>query len=121
MQITLYEKIGNEKIKKLVHDFYQEIRNDDLLKPMYKNDLEGAEERLYLFLVQYLGGPDLYNQRRGHPKLRMRHMVFPITEEAIQHWLNNMKAALDRSEIGTSEKDYLWNYFQQTGEFLKNR
>jgi len=121
MKITYYEKIGDTQIKQLVHDFYQEIRNDALLRPMYKNDLEGAEERLYLFMIQYLGGPDTYNQLRGHPRLRQRHVTFPVTEEAKQHWLANMKVALDKSEIEQPDKDFLWKYFQQTGEFLKNR
>lgn len=121
MKLTYYEKIGNNKIKKLVYDFYLEIRNDELLKPMYKNEFDAAEERLYLFMMQYLGGPDTYNQQRGHPKLRMRHVAFPITEEAKQHWLNNMKIALDKSEIAPSDIEFLWDYFQKTGEFLKNR
>jgi hemoglobin len=121
MNITLYEKIGQENIRKLIHDFYQEVRNDELLRPMYKNDLEGAEERLFLFMVQYLGGPDLYNQQRGHPRLRMRHMVFPINEEAKLHWLRNMEVALNKSAIAAAEKDFLWNYFTQTADFLKNR
>lgn len=121
MKLTYYEKIGDSKIKKLIHDFYQEIRNDELLKPMYKEDYKGAEERLYLFMIQYLGGPETYNQQRGHPKLRMRHVVFPITEDAKQHWLNNMSIALDKSEIESTDKAFLWNYFQQTAEFLKNR
>jgi len=121
MKISYYEKIGDANIKQLVHDFYQEIRNDELLRPMYKNDLEGAEERLYLFMVQYLGGPDTYNQLRGHPRLRQRHVVFPVTEEAKQHWLANMRAALDKSEMDKPDKDFLWKYFEKTGEFLKNR
>lgn len=121
MQISLYEKIGAEKLKKLIHDFYQGIRKDELLSPMYKNDFEAAEERLFLFMVQYLGGPDLYNQERGHPRLRMRHVVFPINEEAKMHWLNNMEEALQKSEIEAADKDFLRNYFEQTAEFLKNR
>ena len=121
MQISLYDKIGNDKIRKLIHDFYKGVKNDELLNPMYKNDFKAAEERLYLFMVQYLGGPDLYNQQRGHPRLRKRHIVFPIDEEAKQHWLQNMKTAMEKSEIGSEEKDFIWNYFQQTAEFLKNR
>jgi hemoglobin len=121
MQITYYEKIGDENLKKLIHDFYQGIRNDPILKPMYKNDFEAAEERLYLFLIQYLGGPDLYNQKRGHPRLKMRHVLFPINEEVKQHWLNNMKNALEESQIEKNDKEYLWNYFRQTADFLKNR
>lgn len=121
MQISLYDKIGNDKIRKLIHDLYRGVKNDELLNPMYKNDFNAAEELLYLFMVQYLGGPDLYNQQRGHPRLRKRHIVFPIDEKAKQHWLQNMKTAMKKSEIGSEEKDILWNYFQQTAEFFTNR
>jgi hemoglobin len=121
MQLTYYNRIGEEKINKLIHDFYLEIRNDELLLPMYKDGLEVAEERLRLFMIQYLGGPTSYNEKRDHPKLRQRHVVFPVTEKAKQHWLANMKKALEKSEIGRSEKEFLWNYFNQTADFLKNR
>jgi hemoglobin len=121
MDLTLYDKIGPEKLRKLIHDFYLEIRQDELLKPMYQGDFEGAEERLYLFIIQYFGGPDYYNQQRGHPRLRQRHILFPITEEAKQHWLKNMEHAFELSEIGKAEKELMWEYFQQTAEFLKNR
>jgi len=121
MELTLYDKIGREKLRKLIHDFYQGIRQDKLLKPMYQNDFDGAEERLFLFITQYLGGPDTYNQQRGHPRLRQRHIVFPITEEAKLHWLKNMEAALNILEIEKADKEFLWNYFKQTADFLKNR
>ena len=121
MQITYYDKIGEENIKKLIHDFYTEIKNDKLLAPMYKGDFEGAEERLFLFMIQYLGGPTIYNEQRGHPRLRIRHVTFPVNDNAKKNWLNNMKIALDKSEIGDSEKEFLWSYFQQTAEFLKNK
>ena len=51
----------------------------------------------------------------------MRHMVFPINEEAKLHWLRNMEVALNKSAIAAAEKDFLWNYFTQTADFLKNR
>lgn len=88
---------------------------------MYKDGLEAAEERLRLFMIQYLGGPSHYNEKRGHPRLKQRHVVFPVTEKAKQNWLANMKTALEKSDIGNSEKEFLWNYFCQTAEFLKNR
>ncbi len=121
MQLSYYDRIGAEKIQKLIHDFYIEIKEDELLSPMYQGDFEGAEERLYLFMIQYLGGPTIYNEQRGHPRLRQRHVTFPVTEQAKQNWLQNMEIALGKSEIGESEKEYLWHYFQQTAEFLKNR
>lgn len=121
MELTLYDKIGSDKLRKLIHDFYLGIRQDELLKPMYQGDFEGAEERLFLFIIQYLGGPETYNDKRGYPRLRQRHIVFPITDDAKQHWLKNMERALELSEIGKTEKEFLWEYFQQTAEFLKNR
>lgn len=121
MELSLYDKIGTKKLRKLIHDFYSGIRQDELLKPMYQDDFDAAEERLFLFITQYLGGPDTYNQQRGHPRLRQRHVVFPITEQAKLHWLKNMEQALAMSEIADTERELLWKYFQQTAEFLKNR
>jgi hemoglobin len=121
MQLSYYERIGNENIRRLIELFYEGVRNDDVLLPMYPGDLEAAERRLYLFLVQYLGGPATYSERRGHPRLRMRHMVFPITETAKDHWLSCMKNAMGQIEMDEDSRRFLWSYFTQTAEFLKNR
>ncbi|RLD45509.1 MAG: hypothetical protein DRI89_00765 [Bacteroidetes bacterium] len=120
MKISQYEAIGAENIQQLIHDFYLEIKKDKLLSPMYNGDFEAAEERLHLFMIQYLGGPELYNEKRGHPQLRKRHKSFIINEEAKTNWLNNMQVVLDRSTMKKVHKGFLWNYFQQTAEFLRN-
>lgn len=120
IQLSYYDKIGEENIKTLIHDFYIELKDDPILRPMYKDQLEAAEERLFLFMVQFLGGPKTYNEKRGLPKLRQRHAEFKVDEKAKKNWLKNMKVALDKSKIATEEKDYLWEYFQKTANFLKN-
>ncbi len=120
MEVSKYDLIGAENIKQLIHDFYQEIRKDKLLSPMYNNDFDGAEERLHLFIIQYLGGPKTYNEKRGNPQLRKRHIPFIINEEAKTNWLNNMQTALAKSTMDEDHKEFLWNYFQQTAEFLRN-
>lgn len=120
IQLSYYDRIGDENIKTLIHDFYLEIQKDEILRPMYKENLVEAEERLYLFMVQYLGGPQTYNEQRGHPKLRQRHVNFKLDEKAKDNWLRNMEIALSKSNIGKEEKEYLWTYFQKTAEFLKN-
>ena len=120
MKLSKYETIGAENIQQLIHDFYQEIRKDKILSPMYNGDFEAAEERLHLFLIQYLGGPETYSEKRGHPQLRKRHKSFIINTEAKMNWLNNMQTALDKSTIGSVHKDFLWKYFQQTAEFVRN-
>jgi len=119
--ISPYERIGEENIKKLIHYFYQELRNDSILRPMYKESLVEAEERLYLFMIQFLGGPQHYNEKRGHPKLKQRHMQFNIDENAKNNWLNNMKTAIDKTNISDVDKQYLWEYFVKTANFLKNK
>ena len=78
---------GKEFFSSLVKDFYQEIISDPILKPMYpEDDIDGAIERLTLFLMQYWGGPTTYSDQRGHPRLRMRHAQFPIDFKARDAW-----------------------------------
>lgn len=79
-QVTFYEAVGGEEtFHRLVHRFYQGVASDPELRAMYpEEDLGPAEERLRLFLIQYWGGPTTYSQRRGHPRLRMRHVPFVI-------------------------------------------
>ena len=96
---TDYDNFGGKDFfTSLVKDFYQEIINDPILKPMYpEDDLEGAIERLTLFLMQYWGGPSTYSELRGHPRLRMRHAAFPIDFAARDSWLKNMTVAISRT------------------------
>ncbi|MBS4057423.1 MAG: globin [Bacteroidales bacterium] len=120
MELSYYDRIGNSIIQQLIACFYEEIRNDDVLLPMYAGDLEAAEKRLYMFMVQYLGGPAVYSERRGHPRLRIRHMPFPINENAKQHWLKCMSVAMEKVTMDDESRRFLWNYFTTTADFLKN-
>jgi hemoglobin len=121
MELSYYERIGRDTLKEIIAHFYEGVRNDPVLLPMYPGDLEAAELRLFLFMVQYLGGPSTYSERRGHPRLRMRHVIFPIDETAKNHWLQCMKNALDQVQLDTESRAFLWNYFDHTANFLKNR
>jgi hemoglobin len=56
-----------------------------------EDDIDGAIERLTLFLMQYWGGPTTYSDQRGHPRLRMRHAQFPIDFAARDAWLKIWK------------------------------
>ena len=80
--------------------FYARVGDDDLLRPLYpEQDLAPAAERLRLFLEQYWGGPTTYSDRRGHPRLRMRHAGFSIGAEEHDRWLLHMLAALDGEQL----------------------
>jgi hemoglobin len=121
MQLSYYERIGRDTLKSLVARFYEGVREDEVLRPMYEGDMDAAELRLFLFLVQYLGGPATYSERRGHPRLRMRHAKFHIDERARDHWLLRMKHAMDSVQMDTESRAFLWNYFVNTADFLRNR
>lgn len=118
MQLSHYETIGPNHIKKLIYDFYQGIQTDELLSPLYRDGFDLAEERLHLFMMQYLGGPETYSEKRGHPRLRKRHVHFPMNEETKNRWLHHMNKALQQSKMQEIHKKYLGDYFTKTAEFL---
>ena len=112
MSENFYERFGGaQTFEKLVHSFYQNVKKDPLLSPMYpEGDFDGAERRLRMFLEQYWGGPSTYSEMRGHPRLRMRHNQFFIDSNARDAWLSAMGKALDSMEMDTAHRAELWNY-----------
>ena len=112
---------GKEFFSSLVKDFYQEIITDPILKPMYpEDDIDGAIERLTLFLMQYWGGPTTYSDQRGHPRLRMRHAQFSIDFKARDAWLKNMEIALGKQTISDENRTKLWNYLMMAADSMIN-
>ena len=96
-QVTVFEAVGGQPFfDRLVQRFYEHVAADPVLLALYPEPdaLGPARERLALFLGQYWGGPDTYSQRRGHPRLRMRHVPFVIDETAAEHWTVAMCDAL---------------------------
>lgn len=112
---------GHATFEKLVRRFYEGVRHDPLLWPMYpQEDLEGAIHRLTMFLEQYWGGPGTYSEERGHPRLRMRHVAFKVNPEARDHWLSHMRAALDTLELSPLHDATLWGYLDRAAHALVN-
>ena len=118
----VYERIGEEGFTRLVTAFYSQVRQDDVIGPMYpKDDWEGAEERLRDFLVVRFGGPTRYYEKRGHPRLRMRHAPFAVNQAARDRWVALMERALKESELPADATAVLREFFQGTATFLMNR
>jgi hemoglobin len=118
---SIYEEVGGRAFfEALVDRFYVGVESDPILRPMYPDDLVGARERLSLFLMQFFGGPDDYDKLRGHPRLRMRHMEFPIDALARDAWLAHMRAALATSDAPEDARAAMDRYFDQTSAFLIN-
>jgi hemoglobin len=115
---------GPEAFAALVDAFYDGVEHDPLLRPMYPPDAEGmaeAREKLALFLMQYFGGPAIYAEKRGHPRLRMRHFPFTIGPAERDAWLNHMNAAIDTVPALASVAPLLRRYFTDAANFLQNR
>jgi hemoglobin len=118
----LYERVGGrEFFVSLVDRFYAGVETDELLRPMYEESLEPARARLAAFLSQYFGGGTEYEDLRGQPMLRARHLRFAIGEQARDAWLDHMGDALDMAEVSTDDRDELWRYFVTAANFFMNQ
>lgn len=119
---TLYAQVGGEPtLRALTAAFYRRVADDALLHPMYpEEDLGPAEERLCLFLIQYFGGPTTYSQRRGHPRLRMRHVPFAVDRAAREAWLRCMRGAMDEVELSPLHDGIMWDYFERAATAMIN-
>jgi hemoglobin len=120
---SFYEAVGGEvTFERLVHAFYRRVAADAVLRAVYPSkNLGPAEEHLRLFLIQYWGGPRTYDERRGHPRLRMRHARFSIGEAERDAWLRHMRAALDEIALDAEHDAQLWNYLVMAAQSLVNQ
>jgi hemoglobin len=121
MQLSRFEIIQEGNLRQLIADFYEGIKHDNIIRPMYPDDLAPAEERLFLFMMQFLGGPKIYHEKRGLPALKKRHFPFPINQEARDRWMIHMLSAIEKNNMPNPEKEYLKEYFDSTATFLLNR
>jgi hemoglobin len=118
----IYDLIGDDGFHRLVAAFYRQIPGDEILGPMYEGrDMAGAEERLRDFLLFRFGGPAHYLEKRGHPRLRMRHAPFAIGEAARNRWVKLMNTALDEAGLPPDADRVLREFFGGTATFLINR
>jgi hemoglobin len=121
-ELSFYEAVGGtETFRKLIAAFYRRVPDDPVLGPMYPADeLPEAEERLRMFLEQYWGGPRTYSEQRGHPRLRMRHVPFAVTESAKDRWLHHMRAAIDELDLDAEHERQLWAYLVMAAHSMIN-
>ncbi|MDF0529669.1 globin [Tsukamurella sp. 8F] len=122
---TFYEEVGGaDTFRDLIHRFYQEVAKDELLRPMYpEEDLGPAEDRLRMFFEQYWGGPRTYSDRRGHPRLRMRHVPFSVTPLARDAWLRCMYiaiASIGEDRMDAEHRSQLTAYCEMAADMMVN-
>lgn len=122
---TPYERLGGEQaLRALVNRFYRnmdELPEADVVRGMHAPDLQGAESKLFKFLSGWLGGPNLYWEEFGHPRLRMRHLPFSIGVNERDQWLVCMRNALDSQVQDVELREHLYAAFVQTANHMINR
>ena len=111
---------GQEFFDVLVEHFYEGVVTDPLLRPMYPDDLAESKSHLALFFAQYWGGPDKYNQLRGHPRLRARHNPFIIGRAEAEAWMRHMTAAVDAMDMAPDDRTELVEYLSMAARSLQN-
>jgi hemoglobin len=120
-----YQRVGGEEgIRRLVERFYELM--DTLpeaygIRKMHAQDLSASKEKLFMFLSGWLGGPQLYAEQFGHPRLRQRHLPFPIGEAERDQWLLCMNQAMEDVGLEPELRAQLAAAFHKTADFMRNR
>jgi hemoglobin len=118
---TIYEMIGGaDTIRELVTHFYKYVAQDPDLSPIFPDDFTEVREKQYAFLTQFFGGPQLYTQTYGPPKLRARHLPFPVTPRRAKAWLRCMERAMDDTGIQGDVRQFMLQRLTLTAHHMVN-
>jgi hemoglobin len=124
MMQTHYERVGGEEVVRRLVDRFYEIMDTQPeaygIRKLHPQDLSGSKEKLFMFLSGWMGGPQLFVEKFGHPRLRQRHMPFPIGEAERDQWMACMTQAM--ADVGIDEKTRkeLTAAFWKTADFMRN-
>ena len=122
---TPYDLLGGDAVVRGLVDRFYDLMNTEPtfagIRRLHKADLSQAREKLYLFLSGWLGGPQLYAQRFGHPALRARHLPFAIGEAERDLWLACMSRAMEEMGIDEGLRRSLGDAFFKTADWMRNR
>lgn len=118
---TVYERLGGpEPFWAVARAFYARIEHHPTLRAIFPQDLQEPIRNQAEFLIQYFGGPQTYSERKGHPRLRMRHAQFRIDVAERNAWVETMKQALNDAAIPEPERTEMVRYFEHAATFLIN-
>ena len=124
-QPTAFELVGGEeRVRALVDRFYDLMDLESeftALRALHPPTLENSRDKFFWFLCGWMGGPDLYIEAHGHPRLRMRHMPFAIGTQERDQWLRAMAWAMEDVGIEESLRVRLMNSFYQTADWMRNK
>ncbi|MEW6764562.1 MAG: group II truncated hemoglobin [Pseudomonadota bacterium] len=123
-QPTPYERIGGEEgVRRLTRRFYAVMRELPSARELLAihRDLEDSEQKLFEFLSGWLGGPQLFMERHGHPRLRMRHMQVAVDINMRDQWMHCMRHALDETVEDPAFREELYQALWSVADHMRNR
>lgn len=118
---SFYSRIGPERLKLIVGRFYDLVFSNEKISHLFQTDKSLIRDKQYQFLTQFLGGPQLYTNSYGHPRMRMRHLPHAITEEAAAEWLKCMKQAINETIDDQELANSLYECFPKVAAHMVNR
>jgi hemoglobin len=121
---TIYEMIGGDaKVRELVDRFYDLMDLEPAyagIRKMHPTTLEGSRDKLYWFLSGWTGGPNMFVERFGHPRLRARHLPYAIATDERDQWLRCMETAMQDVGIEERIQKRLQQAFYDTADWMRN-
>ena len=124
-QRTAFELIGGgEKLRDMIDRFYDLMELEPEfagLRALHPPTTEGSRDKLYWFLSGWMGGPSLYIERFGHPRLRARHLPYPIASSERDQWLRCMAWAMQDVGIDDALQQRLMQSFYDTADWMRNK
>jgi len=122
---TPFELLGGEPgVRRLVDRFYDLMAMDERfagILALHPAPLDDSRDKLFWFLCGWMGGPDLYTERFGHPRLRARHLPYPIASTERDQWLLCMAQAMADCDVPEPLLDRLLQSFASTADWMRNR
>jgi hemoglobin len=123
--VTPYSILGGERVVHALVDHFYDLMDEMPeyygIRKLHPASLDGSREKLKLFLTGWLGGPDVYVERFGHPRLRARHLPFSIGKDERDQWLACMYSAMEAVGVPEPMKTQLQGSFFGTADWMRNR
>jgi len=123
--LTPYDLIGGEKQVRTLVDCFYDLMDEDPdyfgIRKLHPTSLDGSRDKLFKFLMGWLGGPPLYEQEYGHPRLRARHLPYAIASAERDQWMQCMVRAMAETGIDPVLQKRLAQSFFQTADWMRNR
>lgn len=125
IEVSMFERIGGSiAIDRLVESFYRwmdALPDASGIRAMHPEDLTGVKQVLKRYLTEWTGGPKLYSPEKGHPRLRQRHMGFPIGGAERDAWLLCMRGALEETIVDAGARQELDVALAKLADWMRNQ